>query len=274
MTTLETIRRNAQAYRRRIFRPDGSITIGGNFDSTINQVLDGFDLLSLSTVELQEVGYLLMHMSRNQGLNLILINDYTEYWSLVDYAVRSSRQADYWIREHNPLFSFMDRELINLLQRQGNSPLQINDAVNKRYQNLLLQQLYHHHDFFPSVWAGFAYLEGLCRRICNDYVNTDGTVKKAFRVDGKQYRSERGRKRARGKYKGTSKISNLHRILELTRRCVSQDTRRVLAKFLQDYSAAEIFEWRNDSLHGSENRTTTIVVLYCLISILLLDTTS
>lgn len=281
-TTLETIKQNAKAYRRRVFRSDGTITV--THDQSVNQVLDDLDLFALSSMELQEVGYTLMHMSRNKDLNAVIENDHVEYWSLVNSQVLYGRHVDPWIREHNPWLVRIDSLLVNTWQKERGSPLQTLDAVNQRHFNGLLLRRYHYpvyHTVFPAVWSGFAYLEGLCRRICSSYVATDGKVKKAFKVAGKQYRSAAGKrswsavKRRTGKKSGTqigdTSISNLRHMLELTRRHVSKDTQTVLTKFFRNYSTTEIFQWRNDSLHGSEDRQTTIIVLYCLISILLLD---
>lgn len=102
-------------------------------------------------------------------------------------------------------------------------------------------------------------------------MESDGKVKKAFKVDGQQYRTEGGNKKAKKGKKGRKSISNLNHLLLLTRRVVSPDTNIVLSAFFRVHSPSQIFNWRNDSLHGSEDRSTTIIVLYCLISILLLD---
>jgi hypothetical protein len=269
VTEVDMIRRNAQTYRRNVFRRDGSIAI--NHNQLVNQVFANLDLTTLSHADLQEVGYILAHMSRNVGLSAIIENDHREYWALVHSRFLASGRADYWIRDHNPLISLIDTRVMRFCYRGNKSGPQFEDAINNRFQNTLLQQLGSHRSYSPSVWSGFAYLEGLCRRICREQVTTDGTVKKPFRVSGSQYRSEAGRRRAKGKNKGSATISNLHHTLELTRRHISDHTRHALTRFFRDYPASQIFGWRNDSLHGSEDRETTIIVLYCLISILLLD---
>jgi len=207
-----------------------------------------------------------MHMSRSKTGSAVIENDHIEYWSFVNFKVLSSNYVDHWMRDHNPLFSFIDSQIMNVLKPR---PRYYDDA-NRRFQNAIIQSLYYH-PFFSAVWAGFAYLEGLCRRTCGDYVDVDGTVKRAFRVCGQQYRTARGNRRAKKGKKGRVRISNLHHLLELTRRQVSKGTRKILFRFFRDYTPFDISCWRNDSLHGSEGRSTTIIVLYCLISVLLLD---
>jgi hypothetical protein len=208
-------------------------------------------LLNLSIRELKEVGYILIHMSRNEGLNAIIENYHMEYWALVNSIILDSKDIKRWIKRHNPLFSVIGTNLLNQLKPQ------YKDQNNKRFQNSLFNKLYYH-DFFPAVWAGFAYLEGLCRRICNEFVDTSGTVKKEFIVCGK-------------KYGIGGRISNLYHILSLTHNKIREDTRKILDKFFIDYNPKQIFAWRNDSLHGTEDKSTALIVLYCLISILLLD---
>lgn len=259
---LSVIRENAEIYRGQVFRRDGSITI--NHDQTVNKVFDSNWLQDMTFEQLQEVAYILMHMSRNSHLNAIIENDHLEFFSLVNVVVILSKKIDGWIINHNPLFSYIDSQLVNELKPQ------YTDNGNKLFQNALLMNL-HYHQIFPAVWTGFAYLEGICRRICRYYINVDGTVLKPFKIKRVQYRSTRGNKKASKGHKGKIKINNLGHILELSRRQVSSQTRQLLSKFFQDYPSDQIFDWRNDSLHGSEDRSTTVIVLYSLIAIFLLD---
>lgn len=248
MKTIKRIRKRAEEYRRKVFLDNGNITI--NHDQTRNKIFVPDELLNLSVRELQEVGYILMHMSRNERLNAIIENDHVEYWSLVNSKIASNNNVESWINRHNPLFSYIVVDVVNHLE------LQYKDVNNKKFQNLILNKS--PHDFFPAVWAGFAYLEGLCRRICNEYVEKGGKVKKEFKVCGE-------------KYGVNDRVSNLKHILICSFEKIEEGTKNILYRFFDDYTAQKIYNWRNDSLHGAEDRSTTIIVLYCLISILLLD---
>ncbi len=269
---LEAIRERANAFRKETFRfpRDGriEITLGGN----PQPLFYSEDLQRFSFQELQELCYILMHMNYNKGMNAIVRNEHLELWSRVDSLLHNvkGRGINSWIVMHNPLGTYIKLGFLRYLHsglpdyvpERYNSP-------NCYYQNSVLRNQMGGE--FPAVWTGFAYLEGLCRRICKKYVAEDGTVIKAFKVEGKQYRSERGRRRVRGKQKGIPRINNLHHLLELTRREVSVPTRIMLKKFFKLHSTKEIFEWRNACLHGEEDRSTTVIVVYSLISILLLD---
>jgi hypothetical protein len=267
---MDAIREAARLYRQEVFRRGGSIVISR--DQTVTQTFVNLDLAGLLVEELQELGYVLMHMSRNPGMNAIIENDHLEYWAYVALRTSTRRSQDGWIERHNPVFSLFDSLIMNELQPQ------YADSVNRRYQNRFLQEQFFH-AFFPAVWSGFAYLEGVCRRLCHDYVDVDGQIKKSFKVCRIQYRSPRGNraaKRSRGKQgrpgkQGQLRINNLSHILLLTRRRVKPRTRRILTKFFRDYSPEQIFQWRNDCLHGAEDSSTTVIVLYCLIAVLLLD---
>jgi hypothetical protein len=259
---LQNMKANSEAYRKSVFRPDGSIVI--NHDQTRNKIFVSTQLDGLTSAELQELGFYLMKMCFNRNMNSIIENDHIEYWSHVSNLARNNNQVDRWLRTHNPIFSFIDSQLVNELRPQ------YNDNVNKRSQNTLLTEV-SYHDFFPSVWSGFAFLEGVCRRLCHVYLTSDGEVKKAFKVKGVQYRSRAGNLKCTRRNKGSPRISNLGHALELTRRNVDSDTRTILTNFLNLHSASEIFDWRNTCLHGSEDKSTVVIVLYCLISLLVLD---
>jgi len=264
---MEEIARRAEAYRQNVYGGTGqNITI--NHSQIENQVLPNQLLSEFSNAELQEIGYILVHMSRNPGLNAVIENDHFEYWAFVDLLTRNSA-ADYWVKEHNPFYILLDIDFISRLRRE-HPESSYTDLVNFRNRNVLLANL-SRHPLFPAVWTGFAYLEGVCRRICHSYIGEDGEIKRAFKVNGRQYRTPLGRQRASGRNKGDTRISSLRDILTLTRRLVGSSTRSVLKKFFTDYSAKSIYSWRNGSLHGLEDGTTVIIVQYCLICILLLD---
>ncbi len=258
---INTCRQRAEEYRKAVFKPDGSITI--NHDQTQNKVFRSADLPSFTSIDLQELGLILLQMSFNPSLNAIIENDHVEYWSFVNTLAHRNNRIDNWIRVHHPLISFVDCNLLNQMQ------LKYTDQENRACQNALLSELrYRKH--FASVWAGFAYLEGLSRRICMSYLHSDGTVTKAFKVAKKQYRSHRGNARSKSR-KGSSQISNLYHLLTLVRRIVSKETRNVLSQVFSLHTPKEVFQWRNDCLHGSEDGTSVVIVLYSLISILLLE---
>jgi hypothetical protein len=259
---MEDIRRKAEEYRISVYgRTARDIRI--NHNQRENQVIGDEALLRFSNSELQEIGYILSHMSRNPGLNAVIENDHFEYWAFVNVLTRNST-ADHWIKEHNPSFVLIGSDIISQLRPQ------YNDRLNAINRNELLS-IMHYQPMFPAVWAGFAYLEGVCRRICREYIDDDGGIKKAFRANGRQYRTVLGNRRAPRGSKGKTKISSLEDILVLTRRQVSPTTKTILKKFFKDYSEGAIYSWRNDCLHGLEDRTTVLIVQYCLIAILVLE---
>lgn len=258
---MEEIRQKAEEYRSNVFGSEGQVFI--NHSQNENQVIDGRTLIDFSNTELQEVGYILSHMSRNSELNAVIENDHYEYWALIALLTRES-YADNWIRENNPIVSIIDSNILSVLNLQfSNSEM----AYGRRE---LLSSI-SHRSISPAVWAGFAYAEGICRRINSNYIREDGTVRRAFRVNGNQYRTSRGCKMARRGSKGRHKISSLADLLTLTRRIVSHEARSILRKFFNDYSEIQLYSWRNDCLHGIADQRTVIIVLYCLISILLLE---
>ncbi len=258
---MDDLRLRAGDYRRRVYGSDGSIRI--NHSQLENQVIRSDTLPLLSAQELQEVGYILCHMSRNPGLNAIIENDHREYWSFVNKVAQDST-IDFWIRTHHPLRVVINSDLVMQLKPK------YQDQGNRQWQNTLMDSFYGYM-LFPAVWSGFSYLEGICRRICHDFIDEEGEIKKAFRVNGRQYRSARGNRYVTGRRKGYTKISSLCDLLVLTRRKVSPHTRHVLASFFRDYSASDIYSWRNACLHGIEDESSVFIVIYSLISILLLD---
>ncbi|MDB5179351.1 MAG: hypothetical protein JWN01_1294 [Patescibacteria group bacterium] len=258
---MDELHQKARQYRINVYKRDGSIGI--NHDQTQNQIIVGSQLSSFSTNQLQEISYVLSHVAKNPGMNAIIENDHFEFWAFINQLIRT-RRSDFWVKEHNPFFILINADIATRSQPR------YNDQESCQHRNDLLSSL-SYHPFFPAVWAGFAYLEGLCRRLCGEYVATDGKIKKAFRVNGQQYRTQVGHRRASGKYKGKTSISSLKDMLTLTRRVVSRDGQRILTKFFKDYSASTLFNWRNECLHGSEDRITVIIAQYCLISMLLLE---
>jgi hypothetical protein len=202
-------------------------------------------------------------MSRNRQLNAIIENDHFEYWAFVYSVLQSSRGPDWWAAQHHPLKNYLAASVVDRLRPQYEDP------ENKRFQNAVLAS--YGNSTSAPVWAGFAYLEGLGRRICARYVTESGEVRRAFCVKGNQYRSPRGHAQARGKAKGRKQISSLRDLLELTRRQVGKGCRKQLRRVFGYYSTDEIYSWRNSVLHGAEDRSTTVIVLYSVISMLLLD---
>ena len=264
---LEVIRQRAKAYRKETFHPGGRITVR----SKPPQLFQSAELQQLSFQELQELCYIFTQMSHNQGMNVIMLNEHIELWSRIDSLLYSARATvNYWIFEHNPLATYVKLDFLQHLFLLPECIPEGYSSDNSTYQDEVLEKRIGLSSF-PAVWTGFAYLEGLCRRICKKYVAEDGTVIKAFKVKGDQYRSKKGNKRAKRGRGGKLKISNLNHLLELTRREVSAPTRGVLKKFFRLHSTKEIFGWRNACLHGEEDKQSTVIVLYSLISILLLD---
>lgn len=262
---MDDIKRNAINYRYRVYGSTGR-QIRINHSQRENQVIDFESLNRLNIYELQTLGFLLCHMSKNPGMNAVIENDHFEYWAHVS-VVSSGMLNDHWIKNHHPLLSY----IYNDLSTQGN--LLYSDNRNAAARNLLISSSPNIPLIFPAVWSGYAYLEGICKRICFQYVDVEGNVIKPFRVNNTQYRTKSGNAhvvKRKGK-KAKTRCSSIKDLIVLARRHVAPSTKNVLTNFFKDYNVKDIANWRNSALHGSEDQQTTFIVLYCLISILIID---
>ena len=184
---LQEMKKKADAYRKSVFKSDNRMTV--NYDQTRNKIFYSRQLLELTDSDLQRLGFYLMEMCYNENMNAIIENDHDEYWCHVSNLTRNKYEVDHWIKNHNPIFSYIDIKLVNELKCKYS--FKYTDNINKMAQNDLLKDLINH-DFFPSVWSGFAYLEGICRRLCSDYVTQDGDIKKDFEINVELYKSSEG----------------------------------------------------------------------------------
>ncbi|HBB1613243.1 TPA: hypothetical protein J0549_001714 [Escherichia coli] len=109
-------------------------------------------------------------------------------------------------------------------------------------------------------------LEGVAKIFCEEFVDIDGKVKKPFR------------KLSTGEYKVNGRCSNIGDLLLLVESTADDDLKQViirLNRIVESYNPGckaykTIKNWRNSSLHGSENYSTVagITFNYALVIIL------
>ncbi|OMD19944.1 hypothetical protein BJP48_31590 [Paenibacillus odorifer] len=246
---IERILQNAEKYRTNTLGIKGHIII--NHSQTENQVIVSSELQDFTIQELQQIIVILMKMTVNEGDVAIVENDYFEIWSFVNYLIINSRKKlDSWFHNYNPLVAHLTSNICQEIK-----PKYI-DQQNREYQNRILDSNSSHS--FPMVWSGYAYLEGICRRICSSYVTTEGRILHDFELDG-------------GKYEARRNINSLKVMLNLTKAVVSNSTKNQLDEIFSIYTPNMIYKWRNSTLHGAGDIAIPVIVIYSLISILSLE---
>ncbi len=227
-----------------MFRADGSVVVNGE------RAFDASSLLSLSRTHLQELGFELIRARHHGGLAL-LGDDLADYWSFVALLSRESKALDSWIKENNPVPTYL-----LLFESVVRGPA---DLPN--WRGLLLTR--HARPLSSAVAAAFAYLEGLCRRSCSTHVDAAGNVLRQFSVPRPTANSKL--------YSVGSRVNNLGDVLWLTAELSAPDTRTVLNSIFAEVAREKFFDWRNGSLHGSTEEWAATNAVFCTLSVLVLE---
>jgi hypothetical protein len=237
---IDEIRLTLQAYRQRTFATNGNMTISPT------PLLNVGTLQQLSRDELQEVASELAQTLFHPRV-AILPPELEEFLAFISLLLNESPNADHWIKANNPVAAYV--RLSSRAKRHATEPPHTWAQMYLRDSSMPLSN---------ALWAGFAYLEGVCRRICSSHVGVDGMVHKAFSTPGKQHPV--------GKH-----LTNLGHLLELTHTLVGANTQKALASVFTVAPTATLFDWRCSSLHGEKEIWSATVVVFCLISIAVLE---
>lgn len=250
---------------------DGEIHIGSKSER-FRLLNNGIKFHELDFHELISAGVGLAKNLLLKGLNTIIVPDYFHFWSWSAEIILDPHDS-FFIKDESDL-----RDLFQILVRSGLSnpiPPTNNYAFHsllKRVSDLTefnsKQLLQNCHKIM--VYLGFPLLEGICKKMCLEYIDYDGTVKKDFKVPiNNPIRS----------YQAGEKCSNLGHLLYLLQSIVAtkelSEVLTELYKHIEQFGDGKpgyqvIFNWRCASLHGEATYPTiggtllSLTILICL----------
>lgn len=206
------------------------------------------------------------------GMNTIVDQDHFGIWSWCGELLLGPRAAVFSSQQHE-IKSVFETNLHAALAhcRKPNSSREAWAA-----QNQIVQQIPHHAQLLLQksslilAYLSFPLLEAILKRACAAFINLDGTVVSEFLVPRRD-----GSLR---QYKPREQCSSLRDLLHLHFAKATPALQALIAEFrshIQFLDSSKdpfdlIYEWRNDSLHGTSNYQTiggTVISLVLLISI-------
>lgn len=252
--------------------PDGGMTIGQQSEQ-FRLLTNGIVFHDLSYDEICTALVALSKVLLRPGMNTIVHQDHYGIWSWCAELLLSPR-AEVFPREQLEIKSLFEACLHSALAQCRKPPA---SREEWEAQNLTERKLPHHaqqllrQSSLALAYLAFPLLEAVLKRACAAFVAFDGTVVAHFQVPRRN-----GTNR---EYVPQAHCSSVRDLLHLHHFAVADinlkskiDDFRSHITFLDSSKDPfdVIFEWRNDSLHGTSNYQTiggTILSLALLISI-------
>lgn len=268
--------------------PDGGTCIGKDSDR-YRLFNNGVHFHNLSVDELKAsiVGLTVIHLLPHANRISYTIPEHSHLWAWC---------AEIIMNEDSDIFSHEEYELQSLFEACIRASLaKCNKPVSSReeFQKLVQQDRltphnvknFSSHSSLILSYLTFPLLEGICKKLCNDFILMDGRIIQEFAVPRRYakdtlYTPKPRRNKERLE---KNKCSSLRDLLIFTMNHPSseniQDEINKIKSYLYKVDSQTdpfdlIYDWRNQSLHGSTNFMTIGGTLLNLALLLLINQTS